>query len=156
MLWLTDQAFSILELVDRLFMSLIGKMISSMVISLVRKFRTIPSSLSVLTPKMRSNAGLVRVFDHTLQHQVLLCIPCCWSIQQILMLRCLFLWCGSTHLTYAQTLAPAYSSRENAFWFPFHGTCGHHQTLCLMGLSKSCFCDPGKVFEFCQGLISGC
>ena len=62
MLLLTDHALSILDLEDSLLMFLIGEMSSSMVISFVQKSRTIPSSLSVLTPKMRSNADLVIFF----------------------------------------------------------------------------------------------
>ena len=53
MLLFTAQAFFMFDLV-RLLMSLIGKMISSMVISFVQKSRTIPSSLMVLQPRMMS------------------------------------------------------------------------------------------------------
>jgi hypothetical protein len=38
-------------------MSLIGKMISSIVISFVQKSRTIPSSFMVLHPRMRAYTG---------------------------------------------------------------------------------------------------
>ena len=58
MLFFTGQAFSIFDVV-RLLMSLIGKMISSIVISVVQKSRTIPLSFMVLHPRMRSYTGFV-------------------------------------------------------------------------------------------------
>jgi hypothetical protein len=50
-------AVSILALVESLVMSLVGKMISSMSISFVQKFRTIPNSFKVFVPRMRSTPG---------------------------------------------------------------------------------------------------
>ena len=61
MLLFTAQAFSIVDLV-KLLMSLIGKIISSIVISFVQKSRTIPNSFIVLHPRMRSYTGLVIFF----------------------------------------------------------------------------------------------
>ncbi len=61
MLLFTVQAFSIFDVV-RLLMSLIGKMISSIVISFVQKSRTIPISFMVLHPRMRSYIGFVILF----------------------------------------------------------------------------------------------
>jgi hypothetical protein len=60
MLLLTAQSFSIFDLV-RLLMSLICKMMSSLVIYFVQNSRTIPSSFMALQPRMRSYTGLVTI-----------------------------------------------------------------------------------------------
>ena len=61
MLLFTVQVLSSLDVV-RLLMSLIGKMISSIVISFVQKSRMIPNSFMVLHRRMRSYTGFVILF----------------------------------------------------------------------------------------------
>ena len=58
----SDHTFSILDLFDRLSLFLIGEMDSSTVMVFVQKFRTIPCSLRVCTPRIGSNAGLDILF----------------------------------------------------------------------------------------------
>jgi len=62
MMLFTTQVLSMFDVV-RLFTSLIGKMISSIIVSCVQKASTIPNSFMVLQPTMRSNTGLVIFFS---------------------------------------------------------------------------------------------
>ena len=69
MLLFTAYAFANFDLA-RLFMFVIGKMISSIVICFVQKSRTIPISCMVLQPRMRSYTDLVICFFCTVLYQI--------------------------------------------------------------------------------------